>query len=153
MQSMMVDLGFSAQVRFWTDSNAAKAKASSRGLGKTRHVELNYLWLQEVTKSGRVKMRRVPGEQNLTKGKPWHEIDALIRGVGGFMKMSQDNKENDEKTEEVAGEMKPHWLRTSCRVQQCTDNLVRGVHRVCQQTAATAAAARTAAGHDRVREL
>ena len=63
MQSMMTELGPSAQVRLWTDSNAAKATASRRGLGKTRHVELKYLWLQEVTKSGRVKMRRVPREQ------------------------------------------------------------------------------------------
>ena len=98
---MKADLGLSAQVRVWTDSNAAKAIASSRGLGKTRHVELKYLWLQEVTMSGRVKMRRVPGEQNLadhlTKVKPWHEIDALIRGVRGFLKMSQDNKEDDER--------------------------------------------------------
>ena len=40
MQSMMADLGLSAQVRVWIDSNAAKATASRRGLGKTRHVEL-----------------------------------------------------------------------------------------------------------------
>ena len=93
MQSMMADLGLSAQ--------AAKAIAFRRGLGKTRYAELKYLWLQEVTKSGRVKMRRIPGEQNLpdhlTKGKPWHENEALIRGVGGLMKISQNNKENDER--------------------------------------------------------
>ena len=75
-QSMMEDLGVTTQVRVWTDSNAAKAIASRRGLGKTWHVELRYLWLQDVTKSGRVKMRRIPGEQNLadhlTKGKAGH---------------------------------------------------------------------------------
>ena len=65
MQSMMADLGVTTQVRVWTDSNAAKAIASQRGLGKTRHVELRYLWLQEVTKSRRVKMRRIPSKQNL----------------------------------------------------------------------------------------
>ena len=55
---MMADLGMTTQVRVWTDSNAAKVTASRRGLGKTRHVELKYLSLQEMTKSGRVKMRR-----------------------------------------------------------------------------------------------
>ena len=54
------------------------------GFGKTRHVELRYLWLQDVTKKGRVKMRRIPGEQNLadhlTKGKAWYQIETLIRG-------------------------------------------------------------------------
>ena len=88
---MMADLGVTTHVRVWTDSNAAKAIASRRGLGKTRHVELRCLWLQDVTKSGRVKMRRIPGEQNLadhlTKGKAWYQIETLIRGVGGIMKM------------------------------------------------------------------
>ena len=36
MQSMMTDLGLSARVRVWTDSNAAKAIASRRGHGNTR---------------------------------------------------------------------------------------------------------------------
>ena len=85
----------------WTYSNAAKAIASRRGLGKTRHVELRCLWLQEVTKSGRVKMRRMPGGQNLadylTKGKAWHQIETLMRGVGGIMKMGGDNKGSDER--------------------------------------------------------
>ena len=65
VQSMMTDLVLSAQVRVWTGSNAATAIASRRGFGKIRHVELKFLWLQEVTKSGGVKKRRVPGEQKL----------------------------------------------------------------------------------------
>ena len=72
MQSMMADLGLSAQVRVWTDSNAAKATASRRGLGKTRHVEL---WLQEMTKSGRVKRTRIPGEQK--SGRPLDEGESM----------------------------------------------------------------------------
>ena len=47
MQSMMADLGVTTHVQIWTDSNAAKAIASRGGLGKTRHVELRYLWLQD----------------------------------------------------------------------------------------------------------
>ena len=101
MQSMMAGLCVTTQVRVWTDSNAAKAIASRRGLGKTRLVELRYLWLQEMTKSGRVNMRRIPGEQNLadhlTKGEAWHQIEMLIRGVGGIMKKSGDGKESDER--------------------------------------------------------
>ena len=101
MQSMMADLGVTTHVRVWTDSNAAKAIASRRGLGKTRHVELRYLWLQDVTTSGRVKMRRIPGEQNqevdLTKGEAWCQVETLIRGVGGIMKMSGDGRESDKR--------------------------------------------------------
>ena len=46
MRSMMAELGVTTQVRVWTDSNAAKAIASRRGLGKTRHVKLRYLWCE-----------------------------------------------------------------------------------------------------------
>ena len=101
MQSMMADFGLTTQVRVWTDSNAAKAMASRRGLGETRHVELRYLWLQEMTKSGRVKMRRIPGEQHLadhlTKGKAWHQIEMLIRGVAGIMKVNGDTERSNER--------------------------------------------------------
>ena len=40
MQSMITDLLLSVRVGVWTDSNAAKAIASRRGLGKTRHSEM-----------------------------------------------------------------------------------------------------------------
>ena len=94
MQPMM-----SARVRVWTNSNAAKAIASRRGLGDTRHTELKFSWLQEMTKSGRVKIKWVPGEQHLAdhlkKVKSWCEIDELIRGVGGQMTVTIINKGNE----------------------------------------------------------
>ena len=40
MGLMLMDLGLSAQIRVWTDSNAATVIASRRGLGRTRHVVL-----------------------------------------------------------------------------------------------------------------
>ena len=95
MQSMMTDLGMSAQVRVWKDSNAAKAIASRRGHGKTSHVK----WVPDVTKSERAKMRLVPGEQHLadhlTKGKSWRKFDDSIRRAGGRMKVSHCHQGNE----------------------------------------------------------
>ena len=92
-QSFLADLGAQAEVQVWTDSNGAKAIAGRRGLGKTRHVELKYLWVQEMTGSGRVTMRRVPGELNLadllTKGKNWWEGEQLVKKVGCRMEASE----------------------------------------------------------------
>ena len=86
-QSIMTDVGLSAQVRIRTDSNAATAIASRRGLGNTRHTDSTYLWLQEVTKS---KRKRVPGEQHLadhsTEAKSWCKMDELMQG--GFRQVS-----------------------------------------------------------------
>ena len=46
-------------------------------------------------------MRRIPGKHNLadrlTKVKAWHQIETMIRGVGGVMKMSGDTKVSDER--------------------------------------------------------
>ena len=47
-----------------TDSSAAKSFASRRGLGKNRHVEVKWLWLQQAVAQGRVKLQKVPGDVN-----------------------------------------------------------------------------------------
>lgn len=60
--------------------------ASRRGLGKLRHVELKYLWIQDVVKEGRLKVRKVDGAKNvadhLTKGKSGSEMARMLRGAG-----------------------------------------------------------------------
>ena len=72
----------------------------------TRHIELKYSWLQGVTKSGRVKTKREPGEQHLadhlTKGQSWCGIDEIIRGFGGQMTVRISSK-----CEEMAAEVMP----------------------------------------------
>ena len=73
-------------VRIWTDSSAAKAVAKRRGLGKLRHVELKWLWVQDMVKEGRVKLKTVRGEENvadhLTKPKTRADIEELLKTVG-----------------------------------------------------------------------
>ena len=50
--------------------------------GKTGSIEVKYSWLHEVTKSGRVNMKRVPGEQHLadqlTEGKSCRDVDVFL---------------------------------------------------------------------------
>ena len=46
------------------DSSAAKGFASKRGVGKVRHMEVKWLWLQEDVRRGRVKVSKVLGTQN-----------------------------------------------------------------------------------------
>ncbi len=44
---MAKDLGTEANGRIYTDSSAAKGISNRSGLGKTRHIHTNYLWIQE----------------------------------------------------------------------------------------------------------
>ena len=91
MQSMVMDLGSSAQARVWTDSNAVKATASRRGLGNTRHLHVSVLVDAGTIKTGRLNMRRVPGGVNLADHlKTWREIGDSVRAVDGKMKSCQE---------------------------------------------------------------
>jgi hypothetical protein len=48
-----------------TDSTAGKSMASRHGLSrKTKHVQLRYLYVQELILSGQVKLKKVPGINN-----------------------------------------------------------------------------------------
>ena len=90
IRSLMQDLGWDLQVKIWTDSSTAQSVASRRGLGKLRHVELRFLWVQEMVKKGRLKLGKVWGPKNvadhLTKGKMAWEYAHLLRGVGGELR-------------------------------------------------------------------
>ena len=51
-------------VELSTDSSSAKSFASRRGLGRNRHVEVKWLWLQAAVSQGKIKLRKIPGSQN-----------------------------------------------------------------------------------------
>ena len=63
-QSYLRDLGSEVPVEIYTDSSSAKAFASRRGLGKLRHIQTRYLWLQERVAHKHFTVFKVPGEQN-----------------------------------------------------------------------------------------
>ena len=47
-----------------TDASAAKGIASRTGLGKTRHIEVHYLWVQEKIANKDLKLSKVWGHEN-----------------------------------------------------------------------------------------
>ena len=89
MQALMQDLGWETEVVIKTDSSTAKAVASRRGLGKLRHVEVRMLWVQDAVKRGRIRLKKVGGEQNpadhLTKEKSLNDYKGLLEMVGGWV--------------------------------------------------------------------
>ena len=48
-----------------TDSSACKGICQRTGLGKIRHIDVAYLWLQDMVRRGRVVMKKIPGARNL----------------------------------------------------------------------------------------
>ena len=87
LQALALDLGLSLRVRIWTDSKAGKGMASRRGLGKTRHVQVKYLWLQQAVRAKRLVLSKIWGKVNpadhLTKPLSHAEFRDAVERVGG----------------------------------------------------------------------
>jgi len=68
-------LGLEAQLADWrldagtlqvySDSSSARAFSARRGLGKMRHIQTRYLWLQERVALGHLVVRKVRGDNNV----------------------------------------------------------------------------------------
>ena len=90
VQAMAEELGWKMKVRVWTDSGGAKSAVSRRGIGRMRHMELKYLWIQEAVQRQRIHMRKVQGKFNpadhLTKPQNRIEYEELVKSVGGELR-------------------------------------------------------------------
>ena len=64
VQAMLKDLGFDLRLEILTDASAAKGIASRRGLGKTRHIQVHYLWVQERVNAGDIVLKKIWGGEN-----------------------------------------------------------------------------------------
>ena len=63
-QSMLRDIGLHTTVTPLSDSSAARGIIHRAGLGKLRHLETGYLWLQAAVAKKRLQVRKVNGAEN-----------------------------------------------------------------------------------------
>ena len=63
-RSMLADFGMSADVVVRTDSSCGLAVGSRRGLGRLRHVQTRYLWVQQRVQEGDLRFKEEPGDTN-----------------------------------------------------------------------------------------
>ena len=75
LQSLLADWGLTVGVEVLSDSSAARGHVQRRGLGKMRHIQTRYLWVQERVAEGHIKISCVPGSQNIA--------DVLTKAVSG----------------------------------------------------------------------
>jgi hypothetical protein len=89
IESLFVDMGWKPTVvpELYTDSNAAKAIASRRGLSRTRHLEVRKIWIQSAIEDKRIKIKKVAGTENpadpLTKLKSFQDFLAVTMSRAG----------------------------------------------------------------------
>ncbi len=64
MQANFHDWGIEIPVRVFSDSKAGRSFAKRQGLGKQRHVQTRYLWLQSRVKMLHLDVRCILGTEN-----------------------------------------------------------------------------------------
>jgi len=86
MQAYFMDFGIETKLELFTDSSPGKAFAERRGLGKLRHVQTRYLWLQDRVAFGHILLRKVLGTANpadiLTKQLTAERMQGICRELG-----------------------------------------------------------------------
>ena len=65
IQSLLLDLGISVSGQVLADASAALGIIARRGLGKVRHLDTSFLWVQEVKLRRNVSFVKVKGAQNV----------------------------------------------------------------------------------------
>jgi hypothetical protein len=77
------DLGSTIQATVHTDASAILGIVNRQGLGKLRHVKVQYLWLQEKVRDKSLAVRKVPGPDNpadlMTKYLPVRDIEKHLQ--------------------------------------------------------------------------
>jgi hypothetical protein len=88
VQSLLKDLNISATVSIGMDASAALGLINRQGLGKARHIETQWLWVQQATREGRVAMHKIPGKENpadlFTKPLNREMIDGFMTTLGYY---------------------------------------------------------------------
>ena len=64
MLSMQQDIGIHTKLHVYTDAEAARGIATRRGLGRTRHIDVHLLWVQEKVAHEAFALHRVHGKSN-----------------------------------------------------------------------------------------
>ena len=65
VQSMMCDLGLAVKPVLAIDAKATEHILHRQGIGKLKHTDVAYLWVQDEIRSQRLRARRVTSEENV----------------------------------------------------------------------------------------
>ena len=86
LQSLFEDFQVPISVVVKSDATAAKGTVNRIGLGRARHIQTRYLWLQERVAMDHLKVIHVPGKRNradmLTKSVPATQTGETLRTSG-----------------------------------------------------------------------
>ena len=74
VQNALLDLGCDhLPVSLCIDAAATKSAITRKGVGRMKHIEIQYLWIQQVVHQGKVACRKIPRRENAADAltHPW----------------------------------------------------------------------------------
>ena len=84
--SMAKDWGILLKGHVWMDATAGMAIGSRRGLGRVKHIDTAFLWVQDVINKGKVTLGKKDTKDMLadvlTKPTEWRTIERMTSGMG-----------------------------------------------------------------------
>ena len=96
MQSLLQDWHIELPLEILSDSSAARGHVKRRGLGKMRHIQTRYLWVQERVGEGHITILSVPGTKNtpdiLTKCVPRATLTKHLETLGFIYEDAHQNQ-------------------------------------------------------------
>ena len=95
MSSIYQDFGITIPGSVLGDANAALGMIRRKGIGKTRHIDTSFLWVQEKSASKEIKYGKIPGKDNpadlFTKFLSGDEIDKHMTAMDFEFKSGHDD--------------------------------------------------------------
>jgi len=96
LMAMMNDFGLKIGAKICTDASAAIGIVHRQGLGKTRHIDVQYLWIQTEVNEGRLKVSKVATSSNpadlLTKALGSKSIQKHLQAIEVTVDTTRANK-------------------------------------------------------------
>eukprot|EP00971_Amphidinium_carterae_P297297 5906229-Amphidinium_carterae.1 len=89
VKQLLLDVGFDVKLRLHTDASSALAISERQGVGRLRHVQAKYLWLQDQVMEGRITVCKIAGVMNPadigTKYLAQRELYKCGKAIGLFL--------------------------------------------------------------------
>ena len=86
LQEILRGWGLQPKLKVHTDSSAALGTCNRQGLGRSRHVQTRFLWVQEKLALHEFELVKIPTKQNVadlcTKGLPANEMERHMQSMG-----------------------------------------------------------------------
>jgi hypothetical protein len=86
LKAVMEDMGLDARISVFVDANAAIGMIMKEGLSGVRHIDTQFLWVQEAVRGKRIAVKKIDGKLNpadaFTKALSAHDLEGHLKRLG-----------------------------------------------------------------------